>query len=69
VKDLNTYLDEQIAQRIIPKLHGNGAEIKEILYDIKGAIEENEEDFSLINKKIKEMENLDSNVYVSGIGN
>ena len=59
------YLDEQIYQKILPKLHGNRAEIEPILNNIEKIINE---DFVLTKSKINDMKTGALKGYISFIG-
>jgi MoxR-like ATPase len=66
--DINTAIDEQVLQKILPKLHGNKKQIGKLLEDLKELFEENNMNLPLSKKKIESMiDRLDKFQYASYI--
>lgn len=65
-QDLNNVEDEQIIQKILPKLHGNRKELRDCLTNLQSICENH--DFKLCSSKLKQMLNkLDKVQYASFI--
>lgn len=65
-QDLNNVEDEQIIQKILPKLHGNRKELRDCLTNLQSICEKH--DFKLCSSKLKQMLNkLDKVQYASFI--
>lgn len=66
--DINAAIDEQVLQKILPKLHGNKKQIGKLLEDLKELFEENNMNLPLSKKKIESMlARLDKFQYASYI--
>jgi len=66
--NITTATDEQVLQKILPKLHGNKKQIGKLLEDLKELFEENNMNLPLSKKKIESMiDRLDKFQYASYI--
>lgn len=65
--NINSVIDQQIVQKILPKIHGNKKQIGSMLVELKTKLEENE-DFELSQAKVSSMlDKLDKYQYASFI--
>ena len=65
-EDFDRYLDEQICQKIMPKLHGSKAQLKPKLDRLEEVFRNN--DFPLVSSKLRKMQEDVKKGYTSFIG-